>query len=75
MTLKSEYPIHCLVSLGKKLQSLLKAHEMEQLDLAKRLGVAPSSVSDWVNGKTFPRHSRLKGIARVFKVDVSELLA
>ena len=63
------------MSLGKKLQALLKAKNMEQLDLAKKLDVAPSSVSDWCRDKTAPRHSKLKAIAQALDVDVAELVA
>lgn len=63
------------MSLGKRIQELLEVNEMEQRELAKKLHVGASSVSDWVNGKTFPRHKRLKAIAKIFNVDVAELVA
>jgi transcriptional regulator with XRE-family HTH domain len=48
---------------------------MEQQDLAKKLGVAPSSVSDWCNGKTYPRHRRLEAIADALGTTVRKLVA
>lgn len=75
MTIESEYPIYGAVSLGQKIEALLKERNMEQRHLAKKLGVAPSSVSEWVNGKTFPRHKRLAKIAAVLKVPLAELVA
>lgn len=63
------------MSLGQNIQALLEKRNLEQKDLARKLGVAQSSVSDWVTGKTFPRHGRLKAIAKALKVEVAELLA
>jgi transcriptional regulator with XRE-family HTH domain len=75
LTAESECPIYWVVSLGKNLRVLLDQHGMEQKDLAKKLGVAPSSVSEWVTGETFPRHRRLAAIARALKTTVQELVA
>lgn len=75
MTIESEYPIYTGVSLGEKIAALLKGRGMEQQDLAKKLGVAPSSVSDWVQGKTHPRRKRLPDIADALGVPVDELRA
>lgn len=48
---------------------------LKQQDLAQKLGVAQSSVADWVNGHTFPRHKRLAKIAKALKTTVHELIA
>jgi transcriptional regulator with XRE-family HTH domain len=63
------------VSLGEKIRKLLKANGLEQQDLAKKLRVAPNSVSDWVQGKTYPRHKRLPALAKALKTTVAELVA
>lgn len=74
LTTDSECPIYRLVSLGQNIQALLTRQGMDQRELATTLRVAPSSVSDWVNGKTFPRHSRLIAIAEALATSVSDLV-
>lgn len=63
------------MSLGENIQGLLEKHGLEQKDLAKQVNVAPSTVSDWVNGKTYPRHKKLKAIATSLKTTVAKLVA
>lgn len=75
LTAESDYPIYAEVSLGQNIRSLLEAQGLEQQDLARKVGVAPSSVSDWVTGKTHPRHRKLGRIARALKTTVAELIA
>lgn len=74
MTAESEYPIYWDVSLGENIQALLRKRKMEQKDLAKIVGVRPSSVSDWVSGKTHPRHKRLEVIADALGTTVARLV-
>jgi transcriptional regulator with XRE-family HTH domain len=63
------------VSLSRNLQTLLTEQKLEQKDLAKKVGVSPNTVSDWVTGKTNPRYDKLPAIAKALKTTVAELLA
>ena len=86
MTPESEYPICEDVSLSENLQILLIRRKLEQKELAKRLTerlkkdgrkgkVAPNTVSDWVTGKTHPRHQTLLALADVLQTTVAKLVA
>lgn len=76
MTSESDNPIYRLVSLATNLRSILAEKGIEQKDLAKKLGVAASCVSDWVNGNGFPRgEKKLKKLAKVLDKTVAELVA
>lgn len=75
MTSESDYPICGVVSLGENLRALLTDKGIEQKDLAKKLRCAPSCVSDWVNGNTWPRGKKLEKIAKALGCTVAELVA
>ncbi len=47
---------------------------MMQKDIAKKLCVSQSSIAMWCEGTRQPSLKRLKDIARLYDVDVSELL-
>ncbi len=51
------------------------AKGMSQADLAKKLGVVPSTVAGWELGTHGIRMGRLKDIAKVLGVPVSRLVA
>lgn len=53
---------------------LLARYELGQNELAKELGVAPSTVSDWVSGKKFPHQRSIEKICNHFDVEQDELL-
>jgi repressor LexA len=50
-----------------------KAH-MSQLELAKRLDRTDATISQWENGASVPRQKTLKDIAKIFSVNVDDLL-
>jgi transcriptional regulator with XRE-family HTH domain len=47
---------------------------LSQVQLAERLGVAPSTVAGWELGTHSVRTSRLSQLARVLRVQVRQLL-
>lgn len=63
------------MSLAETVKARLTKLGIEQKDLAKTLGVAPSVVSDWVRGKTKPRMKKLDALASAIGVSPSKLLA
>lgn len=44
-----------------------------QVDIANRLGVSTATVSDWFNGKKYPRPEKMQKLADLFGVKVSDL--
>jgi transcriptional regulator with XRE-family HTH domain len=43
--------------------------------LASLIDVAPNTVSDWMTGKTHPRHDKLESIASALSTTVPKLVA
>lgn len=59
---------------GKKFVELRKAKGYTQDELAKKLFVSRQAVSKWETGKSMPSADVLNGIARLFDVDLEELI-
>lgn len=60
--------------LNERLRSLRQARNMSQVDLAKRLGVAKQSVSNWENDNIQPSIEMLMKLSVVFSVSTDYLL-
>jgi transcriptional regulator with XRE-family HTH domain len=60
--------------LGKRLAAtlgtLLSLRQMEQGTLAEKAGMAPSQVSDYLNGVTLPQLPQLERIAHALDIDL-----
>ena len=61
------------ISVGKKIEALLRENGLRQSDLAKHLGITRSSVNGWIKGKHSPCSEKLKQVALFFQVDVKWL--
>lgn len=59
---------------SENLQRLLKSKDMQQSELARRIGTGAATVNDWVKGRSTPRTPALQKIAAVFGCEMSELL-
>ncbi|MDT0897191.1 LexA family protein [Staphylococcus pseudintermedius] len=60
---------------SKNLKYLRKKYDMEQLDLAKKLGrKSASSISEWEKGKYTPKMKTLSELARLFNVSINDLM-
>lgn len=57
----------------KNLRYLMEAKEVTQADICRELGVSSATVSDWCNGKKFPRTDKLQRIAELLNVRPSAL--
>lgn len=44
-------------------------------ELARRVGISPSSLSRWINGHVRPEHDKLETLARVIGADLDDVLA
>jgi transcriptional regulator with XRE-family HTH domain len=56
-----------------KLKDILKEKGMTGKDLAEKVEVTPASISNIVQGNSFPKPELLKQIAEVLDVDIREL--
>ncbi|WP_214523898.1 LexA family protein [Staphylococcus pseudintermedius] len=60
---------------SKNLKYLRKKYDMEQIDLAKKLGrKSASSISEWEKGKYTPKMKTLSELARLFNVSINDLM-
>ncbi|MGM0265623.1 S24 family peptidase [Enterococcus sp. AZ128] len=60
---------------AKNLKYLREKNDMEQIELAKRLGrKSSSSVSEWEKGKYTPKIGVINDIAEIFRVSISDLM-
>lgn len=60
---------------SNNLKKLRLKHNMEQIDLAHRLGrKSSSSISEWESGKYTPKAGILSDIAEIFNVSLSDLM-
>ncbi|MFQ3853674.1 helix-turn-helix transcriptional regulator [Staphylococcus sp. 2S1] len=60
---------------SQNLKYLRNKHDMEQIDLANKLGKkSASSISEWEKGKYTPKLKTLSEIASIFKVSIDDLM-
>ena len=60
-------------SFPRILKFLMDHAGLTQMDIAETLGVSKQTVSDWVNGKKFPRVDKMQQLADLFGVLMSDL--
>jgi repressor LexA len=59
----------------KALQYYMSARDKKQQDLIQDLHLSSATVSQWVNGKAFPRMDRVEMLAEYFGITTTELLS
>ncbi len=60
---------------SQNLKYLRNKHNMEQIDLAHKLGrKSASSISEWEKGKYTPKMQTLVEIASIFNVNIDDLM-
>lgn len=59
---------------SKNLQRLMASKDVSRKDIANYLGISYFTVSDWVNGKKYPRMDKVELLARYFGVLKSDLI-
>ena len=60
--------------LGKRIQELRHKNNMKQSELAEAVGIATKSQSCIETGKNYPSSELVERYAKVFNVDISEML-
>lgn len=56
------------------LQRLMEQQEKSRRDISNDLGISYYTVSDWVNGKKYPRMDKVERLAKYFSVLKSDLI-
>ncbi len=57
----------------KTIRELREAAGLTQLELAVRVGVTPSAVYNWERGKSEPKATQLRALARAFGVPMDDI--
>lgn len=57
----------------KTIRQLREAKKWTQVELASKVGVAPSTVYNWERGKVEPRVGQLRSLADTFGVRMDEI--
>lgn len=59
---------------AKNLSYYLKLNKKEASNVCRDLSIAPSTFSDWLNAKKYPRIDKLEMLANYFNVKKSDLI-
>lgn len=62
------------IVLKENLIYYLHMRNVSQKELAERLGISPSAVSNWTKGKNTPDIENLVAICKILNISVNELL-
>lgn len=60
--------------MADNIKRLMKEFNVSQSDICTRLNLKPSTFSDWVNAKTYPRIDKIEMLANYFGVEKSDLI-
>lgn len=60
--------------MGMNIQRNIDRMGITRKDFAKAIGVPYSSLTDWINGKSYPRIDKIEMMARYFGVQKSDLV-
>jgi repressor LexA len=60
--------------MGDNIQYYMNLNRIERRDLAKALDVPYSSLTDWINGNTYPRIDKIQKMAEFFHIEKSDLV-
>lgn len=61
-------------TFAKNLQRKMMEYSLNQTELARRMGVTQSTMSDWCHGRVLPRSNRLEQLCKIFHCDPADLL-
>lgn len=61
------------MTLAANIRRLRRSRDMTQADLAKAIGVGATSVSNWERGDAEPLMGRVRAMAKLFRVPISEI--
>lgn len=59
---------------SRNLQRHMRMSQAKHVDVAKAIGVAPCTITDWVKERTYPRMDKVQLLADYFGIQKSELL-
>ena len=60
---------------GRHLATLIDAYGFSQKDLSRLTGIRESTISDWINGKYYPKQDKRLLIAKALNISTTRLFA
>ena len=63
------------MAFAKNLKSLMDSHHYNQEDIARVCGTSRQIVSEWLNGKKYPRMDKVQAILDHFGIPLSALIS
>ena len=60
--------------MGDNIQFFMDRAGIERRDFAKAIGVPYSSLTDWLNGRTYPRIDKIERMAQYFGIEKADLV-
>lgn len=59
---------------SENLEYYLNKHNMQKKELAQKLRVGQSTVTDWSKARAYPRMDKVQKIAEIFGIEMSDLV-
>jgi transcriptional regulator with XRE-family HTH domain len=59
---------------SRNLLRFIKMSQKTQGEVAKYVGVSQGTISDWINGRSYPRMDKIQSLAKFFGVQKSDLV-
>ena len=59
---------------ASNLKKYMKEYQKSRNDISEALGISYFTVSDWVNGKKYPRMDKVEMLANYFHIQKSDLI-
>jgi transcriptional regulator with XRE-family HTH domain len=59
---------------ARNLERYINAAGVKKIDVARAIGLSPSSISDWIIGRTYPKMDHIQLLAEYFGVQKSDLV-
>ena len=61
-------------TMSNNLKRYLRINKVSRTQLSENLGISYSTISDWVNGKSYPRIDKIEMMANYFGINKSDLV-
>lgn len=60
--------------MGDNIQYYMDMFQIERKDFAKIMGVPYTTLTDWINGRTYPRIDKIQKMAEYFGIEKRDLV-
>ena len=62
------------ITMSNNLKRYLKINNITRSQLSESLGISYSTISDWINGKAYPRIDKIEMMTNYFGINKSDLV-